>query len=159
MADEPDRAAEIRQGVTRLARRLRAERSPRGRDATERSTAELSTGKISILADLARHSPATAGDLAAAANQQPQSLTRLLAELAAAGLLVRTRSEADRRQVLLEITDAGRAALHRDMARRDAWLSEALASLTETEQEVLRLAARLMDRLAETPGMLPLGSL
>jgi hypothetical protein len=45
------------------------------------------------------------------------------------------------------------------MARRDAWLSEALASLTETEQEVLRLAARLMDRLAETPGMLPLGSL
>jgi DNA-binding MarR family transcriptional regulator len=61
--------------------------------------------------------------------------------------------------VLLEITDAGRAALHRDMARRDAWLSGALAGLTETEQEVLRLAARLMDRLAETPGMLPPGSL
>jgi DNA-binding MarR family transcriptional regulator len=141
MTDGPDRTAEIRQGVTRLARRLRAERSPSG----------LSAGKISVLAYLARHSPVTAGDLAAAGSQQPQSLTRMLAELAAAGLLVRSRSQADRRQVLLEITDTGRAALHHDIAGRDAWLSAALAGLTETEQEMLRLAARLMERLAETP--------
>jgi DNA-binding MarR family transcriptional regulator len=133
-------AAEVRQGATRLARRLRAERSAR----------ELSLSKLSVLADLTRQSPATAGSLATAENQRPQSLTRVFAELASDGLIVRTRSEQDRRQVMLEITEAGRAALRRDMAGRDAWLSVALAGLSATEREVLRLAGRLMDRLADS---------
>jgi DNA-binding MarR family transcriptional regulator len=145
MQDLPDErdlaetAVEVRQGVTRLGRRLRAERSAR----------ELSLNKLSVLADLARQSPVTAGGLATTENQRPQSLTRVLAELARDGLIVRTRSEQDRRQVLLEITETGRAALRRDMAGRDAWLSDALAGLTPTEREVLRLAGHLMDQLAD----------
>ena len=35
------------------------------------------------------------------------------------------------------------------MAERDAWLALALAELTETEREVLRLAGQLMDGLAD----------
>jgi DNA-binding MarR family transcriptional regulator len=75
-------------------------------------------------------------------------LTRVLAELARDGLIIRTRGDQDHRQVVLEITTAGRQALRRDMAGRDAWLSSELADLTDTEREVLRLAGRLMDRLA-----------
>jgi len=145
-AELAEAAAGIRQGATRLARRLR----------TERSARELSLTKLSVLADLMRDSPVTAGELAATGNQQPQSLIRVLAELAAGGLVVRTRSDQDRRQVLLEITEAGRAALRRDMAGRDAWLSAALGGLTETEREVLRLAGRLMDQLAAMPATLQL---
>lgn len=135
-------AIELRQGTIRLARRLYA----------ERSADELSLGKLSVLGDLNRDGRVTAGRLAAAKNQRPQSLTRLLAELASDGLITRTRSDHDHRQVLLEITPDGRAALRRHMAERDAWLTTALADLTETEREVLRLAGKLMDRLASVAG-------
>jgi hypothetical protein len=38
----------------------------------------------------------------------------------------------------------------RDVEHRDAWLRERMASeLNETEREVLRLAAALLDRLAD----------
>lgn len=131
-------AVELRQGTIRLARRLFA----------ERSADELSLGKLSVLGDLNRDGQVTAGQLAAAKNQRPQSLTRLLAELARDGLITRTRSDHDHRQVLLEITQEGRTVLRRHMAERDAWLTTALADLTETEREVLRLAGKLMDQLA-----------
>lgn len=89
--------------------------------------------------------------MAAADHQQPQSLTRVFAELERDGLLRRVPGERDRRQSVLHLTAAGRTELSRDMAGRDAWLAEALGALSETEREVLRLAARLMDRLADAP--------
>ena len=131
-------AAEIRQGATRLSRRLRSERPPGG----------LSSSKLSVLSHLLHSSPATAGEVAAADHQQPQSLTRVLAELERERLITRTRDEHDRRQSLLSITHEGRQALRRDMAQRDEWLAVALTGLTETERDLLRLAARLMDRIA-----------
>ncbi|MFB8238445.1 MarR family winged helix-turn-helix transcriptional regulator [Kitasatospora purpeofusca] len=134
-------AAEIRQGTVRLARRLRSERVGEG----------LSLNKLSVLGHLLRHGPMSPGELAAADHQQPQSLTRVFAELERDGLLRRVPGERDRRQSVLHLTADGRTALARDMAGRDAWLAQALGSLSETEREVLRLAARLMDRLADAP--------
>ncbi len=55
--------------------------------------------------------------------------------------------------ILLELTEAGRAALRRDMAARDSWLAQAMAaSLTATELELLRLAAGLLERVADAAG-------
>ncbi|MED7949058.1 MarR family transcriptional regulator [Streptomyces sp. BE303] len=140
--DQPwlSEAAEIRQGTTRLARRLRSERAGEG----------LSLNKLSVLGHLLRYGPMSPGALAAADHQQPQSLTRVFAELERDGLLRRVPDERDRRQSVLHLTADGRTALAHDMAGRDAWLADALEALTETEREVLRLAARLMDRLADT---------
>ncbi|MWA00154.1 MarR family transcriptional regulator [Actinomadura sp. LD22] len=123
----------------RMARRMRSSRSP---DA-------LSSNKLIVLGHLARNGPSTAGEVAAAEGQRPQSLTRVFAELEESGLIVRTRDERDRRQAVLTITRAGGEVLRRDLDERDAWLAEALGELGETELEVLRLAARLMDRLTE----------
>ncbi|MFD0684899.1 MarR family winged helix-turn-helix transcriptional regulator [Actinomadura fibrosa] len=144
MADErPDvpreAVAEIRHGVMHLARRMRYARGP---DA-------LSNNKLLVLSHLYRRGPSTAGDVAAAEGQRPQSLTRVFAELEADGLIARARDDRDRRQAVLSLTAEGLAALRRDMDARDAWLAAALAGLGETEREVLRLAARLMDRLGE----------
>lgn len=36
------------------------------------------------------------------------------------------------------------------MAQRDAWLDTALTGLNETERQVLLLATRLMDRIADS---------
>lgn len=132
-------AAGVRQGTLRLAQRLRAERAQDG----------LSLNKLSVLSHVYRHGPTTAGALAAAAHQRPQSLTRVFADLELDGLISRSRDEVDRRHQVLELTSAGRAVLVADMVERDAWLALALAELTETEQEVLRLAGQLMDRLAD----------
>jgi DNA-binding MarR family transcriptional regulator len=139
-------AAEIRHGANRLSRRLRAERSP---DA-------LSVNKLSVLSHLYHNGPTTPGRLAAAEHQRPQSLTRVFAELEQLGLIARSSGSQDRRQAVLTLTAAGLRALADDMAERDAWLAAALAGLSETERELLRLAARVMDRLADAdPGYGP----
>lgn len=135
-------AASLRRAAVRLARRLRAERPPDG----------LSPNRLGVLGHLYRHGPATPGTIAAAEHQHPQTLTRVFADLEAAGLVERERSAWDRRQAVLRITPAGRDALERDVAGRDAWLAAALGTLSETERDVLRLAAGLMERLADHGG-------
>jgi DNA-binding MarR family transcriptional regulator len=92
----------------------------------------------------------TSTDLAAAERVRPQSLTRVLADLETEDLIRRRPGEADRRQIFLELTERGAQALERDMARRDRWLAAAMEqSLTPTERGLLRLAAQVMERLAE----------
>jgi len=136
-------AADVRRGSMRLARRLRSERAP----------GALTANKITVLAHLYRYGAATPGEIAAAEHQQPQSLTRVFAELELTGLISRERSHHDGRQALLSITPAGRSALGRDMAQRDRWLAAALAELTEPEAQLLRIAASLLDRLAAAPAV------
>jgi DNA-binding MarR family transcriptional regulator len=135
---EADVATELRRGAMHLVRRLRAERAP----------GALSGNKLLVLSHLFRHGPSTPGQIAGAEHQQPQSLTRVFAELELAGLISRARSEHDRREAVLSLTEPGRAALIGDMRDRDAWLTAALVDLSETELGVLRLAADLMDRVA-----------
>jgi len=130
--------AQVRRGASRLGRRLRL----------ERPADSMSGSKVAVLAHLRRWGPATPGEVADAERLQPQSLTRVIADLEAADLLTRRRDERARRQFVLEITHAGRLALAVDMESRDAWLAEAMADLTETERQVLYLAGVLMDRLS-----------
>ncbi|MGW2723257.1 MarR family winged helix-turn-helix transcriptional regulator [Streptomyces sp. NPDC001492] len=132
-------AARIRRGVMRLNRRLRQ----------ERGDGSLSANQLLVLGHLHRHGSATPGEVAAAERQRPQSLTRVFAELEAEGLIVREPGAVDRRQSVLSPTEAGRRALERDMAERDAWLSRALASLSPTERGLLELAGALMEQLAD----------
>jgi DNA-binding MarR family transcriptional regulator len=131
-------AADVRRGASRLAMRLRAERPARG----------ISGTKLAILAHLYTSGPSTPTAIAAAERQQPQSLTRALAELDQSGYVLRSRNDADRRSSVLSLTQAGRRALEQDMAARDAWLMTALTELTELELEILRLGATIMDQLA-----------
>lgn len=136
----PDIAVAFRRSLARLSRRLRLERRDRS----------VSSGKLSVLGHLYRQGAMTPGALAEAEGIQPQSLTRLLADLEAAGFALRRPDPVDRRQSLIEITPAGRDLLHRDAAERAAWLAAAMAAhLSPTERELLRLAAQLMDRLAD----------
>lgn len=131
--------AELTRGaVARLARRLRV----------ERPADSLSSNKVGVLSHLHRHGPSSPGEIAAAEHQQPQSLTRVFAELASEGLVRRSPNAADRRGSVLELTRTGMMVLRQDMAHRDAWLTAALDDLTDLEVEVLRLAAGIIDRLA-----------
>jgi DNA-binding MarR family transcriptional regulator len=133
-------AGTLRHGMARLARRLRAERVGHG----------LSLSRLSLLDLLARSGSMTASEMAAAERLQPQSLTRMLSRLEHDGLIDRSPDDLDRRQVRIDITGEGMAVLDEDLRRREAWLAQAMTErLTPTECELLRLAAGLMERLAD----------
>jgi len=133
-------AGDLRRGVTRLARRLRLERPGEGESLLQ----------LTVLALLRSRGPMTPGELAAAERIQPQSLTRTLTALEAAGLVVRRPDPRDGRRSLLTITEDGLQAIRHDVRQRDAWLAAAMAALlSPVERKLLRLAAELMERLAE----------
>ena len=126
-------AATVRRSVMSLGRRLRLERPADGRTSLELST----------LGHLHHRGPMTPGEIATAERVQPQSLTRTLTSLEADGLISKAGHPRDGRMILLEVTEAGRAALRRDMAARDSWLAQAMAArLTATELELAAAGGR-----------------
>jgi DNA-binding MarR family transcriptional regulator len=133
-------ASVLRRAVMGLGRRLRA----------ERPADSLSATKLALLGHLYRRGPTAGVALAELERIQPQSLTRVLADLVEEGLISRRPDPDDGRRQLLEITPDGRAALTGDMQMRDAWLAKAMDSeLSDAERELLRTAAKLMERLAD----------
>jgi DNA-binding MarR family transcriptional regulator len=133
-------ARRIRRSVAQLARRLRA----------ERPAYAISLSKLSVLGRLSRNGPLTATDLAEQERIQPQSLTRLLADLEQRALVTRRQDQSDRRQVIIEITSKGSELLIEDARPQAAWLARAMSTvLSPVEQELLRLAAQLMQRLTD----------
>jgi DNA-binding MarR family transcriptional regulator len=126
----------------RLARRLRGARA-RG---------DLTLGMLAVLGRLERDGSATTSELAGLERVTPQSMTRTVGRLADLGVVERSPDPADGRQTLLHITAHGRELIRQDRERRDAWLARAMAAnLTDVERDLLLLAGRLLDRLAEAP--------
>jgi DNA-binding MarR family transcriptional regulator len=130
-------ASTLRVSVMRLGRRLRA----------ERVVTDLSLTQMSALGTLDRHGPLTPRELAAHEKVQPPSMTRVLAGLEERGLILRTPHETDGRQHLVSLTADAKALLKEDRRRRDAWLAQRLAELTQEERDVLRAAAPVIERL------------
>jgi DNA-binding MarR family transcriptional regulator len=131
----------VRDGVGRLNWRMRAE------------PAQSAPGPVvlTVLRRLHRTGTHTPKALAEAERIQPQSLTRVLATLRERGFISRAADPADGRQSLVDITPAGVAALRSYSEQREQWLTEAMAeTLSPTEQELLRLAAELMLRIADS---------
>src|SRR5258706_14753042 len=121
-------ARDLRQGVVRLARRLRTQRQEHG----------ISPLGVSVLSRLHRHHSPSPRAIADGEHVAPQTLTRVLAVLEERGLVMRQGDPSDGRQSLLEITPEGLAVLREDSRRREAWLASAMAAaLTPAEQRVV----------------------
>ena len=134
-------ASELRLSVMRLRRRLANERHPDN---------PLSMGAMAVLGCLYRKGDLTVGELAGHERVQPPSMTRTVNALEHGGYVVRRAHETDGRQVVVALTERGRATLLADRARRDAWLARRLGDLTTAERETLRHAAPLLERLANS---------
>jgi DNA-binding MarR family transcriptional regulator len=129
----------ILKAVLSLSRRLRAER-PHG---------SVSLAAISILGTLHQLGPMAATRLAAEERLQPQSLTRIIAALENEGLVARTRSDTDRREMSIALTNRGLRSLTDDLRARRAWLETAMAAvLNERERKLLVAACETMVKLA-----------
>jgi len=124
----------------RLARRLRSERSSEG----------LTVSQLSVLGILDRDGPLSPTQLALLEKVQPPSITRIIAALEELGLVQRAPHQTDRRQCVIALTDRGIGLLAEDRSRRQAWLVERLEELSEADREVLRNAAPILERLADS---------
>jgi DNA-binding MarR family transcriptional regulator len=140
-------ATALRISVSRLARRLRVERTAQGGPESE-----LSDTQFAALSALERHSDKgmTPGELAEREKVQPPSMTRVIAALEERGLVMRAPHSTDRRQVVLSVTEEGRAVVQRARRRRDAWLAKRLKELSPQERATLRAAAPILEKLSQS---------
>jgi len=84
------------------------------------------------------------------------SVVLLLNEAEAAGLSVRKRDPADRRRHMVELTDAGRAAVERAETAREGIEDDVLSDLSVDERKALRkLLKRVLEGLLRVPAEAP----
>ena len=130
-------ASELRLILGRLIRRLRSE----GR---------IPIAQLAVLGRLDRGGPATVSALATAERVRPQSMSQTVSELEADGFVTRRPDPTDRRQLLVELTDAGTATLADERRHREGWLARAIAEdLSRAERRSLEAALEPLRRLAD----------
>lgn len=129
-------AAELRTAMGKLSRRVKREDL-------------IPVGQVAVLGVLDRDGAMTTSDLATDQRVRPQSMARAVGLLLDQGLVTRRAHPTDGRKSLVELSDAGRAALEAERGRRAGWLAQAIeGELSEEERRVLARSAALMERLA-----------
>jgi DNA-binding MarR family transcriptional regulator len=136
-------AAELMTAMVRLRARLRSESTP--------SDMRWTWSQLAALGRIVREGPTTTSDVAQAEHVRRQSMAETVAVLRADGLVEAQPDPADGRKTLLVATEQGRDLLESIPAAREAWLGVAMdATLDREEQEILRKAAAIMSRLADS---------
>ena len=111
----------------------------------------LGPAKSSALSVLVFGGPRSLGALAAAEGVKPPSMTRVVQELVAAGLVKRRTDREDRRVVRLEATAKAVRILKEGRARRAALLAEWLGQLDENEFAKIEAALPALERTSGRP--------
>src|SRR5260221_4544235 len=130
----------LRISVSRLARRMRAERVAQGLQP------ELSDSQLAALAALEKRTM-TPGELAENEKVKPPSITRVIASLEERGLIQRMPHPSDRRQVVLTVTDQGRNVVRQVRRLREAWLARRLGNPAPAERAAVKDAVSILEEL------------
>jgi len=138
-----DTADRLHSAAIRLLRRLRRHDAASG----------LSGPQASALSVLVFGGAMNLGALAAAEQVRAPTMSRLIKEMEAIGLVWRSSDPKDARGVILEATEKGRAMFDRARERRLSTLTRALQGLGEDERRTLDAAARLVLELARGPAL------
>ena len=141
--DSTETAAALTEAVRRLRARLRQESPP--------ALAELSMPQALALARIVEEGPITNAALAAGEYIRPQSMHEVVLFLQGRGFVRRRADPSDRRRLLIEATASGRRVVSELIGLRHAWLAGAIErDLSDPEQEMLAIAAGLMERIASS---------
>src|SRR3954452_15298932 len=139
MPTTPDPTGDLRIAIGQAARRIRAERGGAG----------LADPQYTVLLWLNKRGPLTPGQLAELERIQPPSMTRTVNCLADLGLVAKDPHATDGRQVVVTLTDAGRAEVEETRRRRNTWLGAQLEAMTVEERQLLTDATELLRRIAQ----------
>ena len=148
----PAVATELMTAMIRLRARLRSESTP--------SDMRWTWSQLAALGRVVEDGPTTITDLALAEHVRRQSMAETVARLRADGLVESQPDPTDGRKVLLAATSKGRDLLKTIPAAREAWLGIVMSTMLDREeQQTLRKAAAIMNRLADSAAepMPPLG--
>jgi DNA-binding MarR family transcriptional regulator len=113
--------------------------------AREDPASGLSAARLSALSVLVFGGPKTLGELAAAEQVRPPTMTGIVQALEQAGLVRRDTDDRDGRVVRVHATAKGKRVLERARERRIAKLAERLSGLEEQELGRVQEAADLVD--------------
>ncbi|MFD2794944.1 MarR family winged helix-turn-helix transcriptional regulator [Promicromonospora vindobonensis] len=129
-------AADLRTAMGKLSRRVKHED-------------RIPLGQVAVLGALDRDGAMTTSDLATDQRVRPQSMARVVGLLMDQGLITRRAHPTDGRKSLVDLSEAGHAALEAERGRRAGWLAQAIeVELTNEEQALLARSAALLERLA-----------
>ena len=107
----------------------------------------LGPAKSSALSVLVFGGPRSLGELAAAEGVKPPSMTRVVQELVAEGLIRRRIDETDRRAIRLEATARAERILNEGRSRRAALLAQWLDDLDDREFAKIEAAIPVLEDL------------
>lgn len=141
MAVAPAQVDALRLAVIRLERKLRKAARP----------GDLTPSQHSALFSLSRHGPFSLGELARREQISKSTVTRLVATLAAKGLVERSADDLDGRSSVVAITADGQALLAALAEGSNDYLRERLAALAPDDRARLLDALRALAQLAERP--------
>jgi DNA-binding MarR family transcriptional regulator len=130
-------ADEIHSASIHLLRKLRREDADSG----------LNAPRLSALSVIVFAGPVTLGDLAAAEQVRPPTMTRIVDALAEQGLVSRTKDAKDGRTTHITATPVGRKLLMKGRERRVRALSKQIAALGPKDQATLREAVEILKRV------------
>lgn len=108
----------------------------------------VSPPKLSALSVLAFGGPQSLSGLARAEQVTAATMSRLVSDLEADGLVAKRADRADRRGVRIEVTERGRVLMEEGRRKRLALLTARLRALTRAERALLADAAAVMLRVA-----------
>lgn len=132
-------AEQMHSAAIHLLRKLRREDAESG----------LSAPRLSALSVIVFAGPVTLGDLAAAEQVRPPTMTRIVDALAEQGLVTRNRNAQDGRSTLITATAAGRKLLMQGRERRVRALARQIAALGLRERAVLEESAEILKRVID----------
>ena len=109
---------------------------------------QVNWSQLSVLMSLDGEGPGTVTALARAEGMRPQSMSAIISDLEASGLVSGASDPSDGRRAILSLTSAGRDVLETSRAARQDWLTSRIDErLAEDEREQLAIAMELLERL------------
>ena len=138
----PEREAAITELGIAFRSAFRSLRSLRGRD-THRGD-EIGHAQYELLAELCVRGPLQAGELAEAVEASAATVSGMLDHLCEADLVERTRSDTDRRIVVVKTTRRGKRKVE---ARKALWQYRWQEALEGIDDDELQTAARVLERI------------
>jgi len=109
----------------------------------------LSAPRLSALSVVVFGGPVTLGELAAAEQVRPPTMTRLVSALESDGLVTREPDAADGRLTRIRATPNGRTLLLRGRARRVAALTAEVRALSASDRDAMARAVAILEGMID----------
>src|SRR5579864_2696456 len=135
-----DLADRLHSAAIHLLRQVRAEDAATG----------IAPARLSALSVLVFGGAMSLNDLARAEQVRPPTMSRIVDALESEGLVRRTVNQQDRRAVVLEATEKGKAILWQGRKRRVKFLAKHLSRLSEQERRQIENAVKAIQKAMTT---------